>query len=106
MHARVTRLQATSDRDRAIRMVEQAIPEAERLPGFLGGYWMLDQGTGTMLAVTLWESEEAVAASEAAAEEVRGEAAQALKTTPDAISVERYEVIAQAGRLAAAGGRS
>lgn len=106
MHARVTRLQAPSDRDRAIRMVEQVIPDAERLPGFVGGYWMLDQGTGTMLAVTLWATEEALAASDAAAEEVRDEAAQALKTTPDEISVERYEVIAQAGRLAQAGGRS
>jgi hypothetical protein len=106
MYARVTRLDAPSDRDRAIRMVDQAIPEAERLPGFVGGYWLLDQGSGTMLAVTLWETEEAVAASDAAADEVRAEAAQALKVTPEAMSVERYEVIGQAGRPAQTSGRS
>ncbi len=105
MYARVTRLDAPSDRDRATRMVEQAIPEAERLPGFVGGYWLLDQRGGTMLAVTLWESEEAVAASDAAADQVRAETAEALKTAPEAMSVERYEVIGQAGGLSRTSGR-
>ncbi len=106
MHARVTRLQAKQDRDQATRMVERVIPEAERQPGFLAGYWMLDRAKGTMLAVTLTESEAAVAATEGTAEEVRADAAKALKTTPDAMSVERYEVVGAAGRLAQTTGRS
>lgn len=38
------------------------IPAMQASPGFLRGYWLLDDATGQAIAVTVWESEAARAA--------------------------------------------
>jgi hypothetical protein len=70
------------------------VPAAKKLAGFKGGYWLLDRQSGKGFALTLFESESALTASEDSAMKLRTEAAQqaGAKTT----GVERYEVVAQA----------
>jgi heme-degrading monooxygenase HmoA len=51
---------------------------------------LADRGSGKVLAVTLWESEETMRASEEAADRLRSETAEAASET--IAGVERYEV--------------
>ena len=96
MFARVTTMQGPPERiDEAARgLEERAVPFVRQLSGFKGAYWLADRQTGKVLAVALWESEEAMRASEAQIEQRRRESAQAVGATIQ--SVEEYEVIAQA----------
>jgi heme-degrading monooxygenase HmoA len=90
--ARVSTFTGTSDEiDEAIRHVrENVVPRAEQLDGYKGAYFLADRQNGKSLAVTLWESEEAMRASEDAANSLRSEIAEALGT--QMVGVERYEV--------------
>jgi heme-degrading monooxygenase HmoA len=90
--ARVSTFTGTSDEvDEAIRQArEDLVPRLEQLDGFRGGYVLVDRQNGKTLAVTLWESEEAMRASEEEANTLRSEAAEALGT--QMVGVERYEV--------------
>ncbi len=65
MFARVTRYERF-DQDEAVRYArEQFIPAAQRSGGFEGMYVLVDpDGSGNALALTLWESKEAMHASE------------------------------------------
>ena len=96
MFARVTTVQGPVDRlDEAARMIqEQVIPAARQMSGFKGAYWLANRQAGTVLAVALWESQEALRASAAAMEQSRTQSTQAFGATIQ--SVEEYEVIAQA----------
>jgi heme-degrading monooxygenase HmoA len=97
MFARVTTTQAAPDRaDEAVRVItEQVIPGVEGIAGFKGGLWLLDRAAGKGLSVTLFETEEALRASEAAAARIRQEAVGQIQA--GVVSVERYEVVASAG---------
>jgi heme-degrading monooxygenase HmoA len=90
--ARVSTFTGTSDEiDKAIREVQQnVLPRTEQLDGYKGAYFLVDRENGKSLAVTLWESEEAMRASEDAANSLRSEIADALGT--QMVGVERYEV--------------
>ena len=95
MHARVTRLEGTKDKiEDGIAMInDQVIPTAKGLPGFVGAYFLANRATGTMVGVTLWDSEEHLRASEEAATKLRQDAAQSSGGTVQA--VENFEVVAQ-----------
>ena len=73
MFARVTTLQASPDQvDAATRSTrEEVLPAARQLEGFRGLITLTDRSTGKALAVTLWETEDAMKASEEAANRVR-----------------------------------
>ena len=92
MFARVSTYTGTSDEiDEAIRQVrENTLPQLKQLDGYKGAYFLVDRQNGKSLAVTLWESEEAMSASEEAANSLRSEVADALGT--QMVGVERYEV--------------
>ena len=92
MFARVSTFTGTSDQvDEAIRQArEDVLPRLEQLDGFRGAYFLVDRENAKSLAVTLWESEEAMRASEEAANTLRSESADALGT--QMVGVERYEV--------------
>ena len=96
MHARVTRFKGEPARvDEGIKNIkDNVIPNAKKLAGFKGGYWLVDRKTGVGFGVTLFESEAAVQSSEEAAKKTRE---QATSTGGAQITgVERYEVVAQA----------
>ena len=92
MFARVTTLQASPDQvDAATRSTrEEVLPAARQLEGFRGLITLTDRSTGKAMAVTLWETEDAMKASEEAANRLRSQAASAMQG--QVIGVERYEV--------------
>ena len=95
MFARVSTFQGPPDQTlEGIRVArEQILPAARLQDGFLGIYVLYDREGGKSLAVTLWESVEAMRASEEAALRARTESAE---VSGDVIlGVERYEVALQ-----------
>jgi heme-degrading monooxygenase HmoA len=95
MFARLTTLQGSPERaDEAIRFIQETVlPQAKQQAGFQGGYWGLDRSTGKGIALTLWESEQAVRDSEPSGQQVRQEGARAIGG--DVVSVETFEIVAQ-----------
>ncbi len=93
MHARLTTLEAPPERmDDATRAVqEQVLPQLQQLDGFKGFIALRDRGSGRLRGVALWESEEALRATDEAAARIRGGVAEATGAT--VASVENYEVV-------------
>lgn len=96
MFARLTTIQGTTDKIAdAIRVVENdVIPGVKVLAGFKSGYWCVDRKSGRMVTLTLFETEQELQASEAAASQLRKTSTEKLGF--EVKNVERYEVIAQA----------
>ena len=94
MHARVTRLEASAERlDEMKRQFEErTVPVLEGLGGYKGYVLLGDRGNGAAMAVTYWESEEAMQASEDAGTQERERAAETAEAAAGP-TVERYEVI-------------
>ena len=92
MHARVSIFEGSPDEiDEALRQArEQVLPQARQMDGFKGIIALGDRQSGKTLGITLWESEEAMRASEEAANRLREESAEAGGGT--VAGVERYEV--------------
>ena len=92
MHARVMRVEL-GDVDRASSFVrDQIVPSATQQPGIIAAYWLVDRASGRGLAVTIWESEDAMLASESVAREAARKEQQ--DGAVESAAVERYEVIA------------
>jgi heme-degrading monooxygenase HmoA len=91
--ARATRIEGSPDRlDDAIRQFrDETLPAAQNQPGFGGGMLLADRSTGAVLAVTLWETDENMRASEQFANQQRGQVAASAGASSEP-RVERYEV--------------
>jgi heme-degrading monooxygenase HmoA len=70
--------------------IEHVLPALEMQDGFNGGLVLADRQSGKVLAVTLWESEQAMDATEDASHWLRIFSAQSSGGTIS--SVQRYEV--------------
>lgn len=68
---------------------EESLPDARELGGFRGAIALLDRRSGRHMVISLWESEEAMQASEEVASELRE---RQLTEGERVASVERYEV--------------
>ena len=92
MHARVSIFEGSPDEiDEGLRQArEQVLPRARQMDGFKGLIALGDRQSGKTLGITFWESEEAMRASEEAANRMRGETAEA--SGEQIAGVERYEV--------------
>src|SRR5829696_1667114 len=93
MHARMSIFEGPPDKiDEGVRHAREVIlPQAKEIdPGFKGIIALTDRQSGKMLGITFWESEEAMVASEEAANRLREESAEAGGGT--VAGVERYEV--------------
>ena len=92
MHARMSILEGSPEQiDEGLRHVrEEILPQISQQDGFKGIIALTDRQTGKTLGITFWESEEALRASEEAADRLRGDSAQAMGDT--IAGVERYEV--------------
>ncbi len=66
MFARILRMKIKIDKiDEAANLFKKSvIPLCKKQPGFEGAYYMTDPKTGEGAAITLWENEEAMLASE------------------------------------------
>ena len=92
MHARVSIFEGSPDEiDEGLRQArEQVLPRARQMDGFKGIIALGDRQSGKTLGITFWESEDALRASEEAANRLREESAEAGGGT--VAGVERYEV--------------
>jgi hypothetical protein len=91
MFARITRYEGGSPDtiDQELERKKHVLPtEPGQTEGMTGAIFCADRGSGTILAISLWEDEEALRASEGMAAVVRAEVTAAGETA----SVEHYEV--------------
>lgn len=60
MFARILRIQIHLDKTDEVAnfFEEQVIPEAKKIKGHKGAYFMADRKTGNCIIITLWETEE------------------------------------------------
>jgi hypothetical protein len=72
------------------RSREQVKPSVRADPGLVAAYWLADRAAGKGLIVTLWESDEAMRASEEAR---RQRQSATTAATGARVATERYEVI-------------
>ncbi len=95
MYARLTTLQGSPEKlDDAIRVIENdVIPASKLLPGFKNGYWFTDRKSGKMLALTLFETEKDLQATDEAASQIRKTSTEKLGA--EIKNVERFEVVAR-----------
>ncbi len=92
MFARMSTLEGPPDQmDEGLRYVrEQVLPLMQEQDGFKGFIALGDRQSGKLIGVSLWESEQAMRASEEAGDRTRSDSAQAVSAT--VAGVERYEV--------------
>ena len=93
MHARVTTLDmepANVDRVRD-RLETEDVPEFKKLDGFKGMTVLTDRQSGKTVAITFWETEDALRRSEDAVKDARQRAAE--RGGAGEPRVERFEVI-------------
>ncbi len=72
------------------RAREQVKPNIQRDEGLAAAYWLVDRAGGKGLIVTIWESEEAMRASEEARAQRQAETSAATGAT---VTTDRYEVV-------------
>jgi hypothetical protein len=91
MHARVTRLTGSPENVEAgISNFRDNVLPFTREDG-KGAILLVDRESGSAMAITLWEDEQALAASDERANQVRSDVANEMQaSTPP--TVERYEV--------------
>jgi len=92
MHARVTSLSGSPDAvDGGVASFRENVVPLPHEPGGKGAIWLVDRQTGSAIAITLWEDERTLRASEERANALRAEAAEGMGAS-DQPTVERYEV--------------
>ena len=99
MFVRMTELETDKkELDQSIQYVNQeVVPTLQKSPasGFKGAYWLCDRDAGKLMVFTLWESEQAMRASEEAVKQAREQSPE----KGDGIKQKgssRYEVVAVA----------
>lgn len=92
MHARVSTFNSSPVGLRESEEVfrTEKVPQVLSIDGCRGVISLVDYDSGKSIAVTLWQSEEALQASEELANQIRSEAAEA--SSGQIASVERFEV--------------
>jgi hypothetical protein len=90
--ARVSMFQGDPQQiDQGINYIqESALPDVRPDERFEGAYHLVDRQSGKAISITLWESEEAMRATEEEANQLRAGIAEAANATIE--SVETYEV--------------
>ena len=92
MHARMTTMEGSSERlDEGLREIkEDVLPQLQQQDGFKGFIVFDNRQNGELIGFSLWESEQAMQASEEVGERTRRESAETMSDT--IAGVERYEV--------------
>jgi heme-degrading monooxygenase HmoA len=77
---------------------EQVVPTLQKSPatGFKGAYWLCDRDAGKLMVFTLWESEQAMRASEDAIKQAREQSGEKSDGGIKQKGSSRYEVVAVA----------
>ena len=92
MHARMTTMEGSSERlAEGLREIrEDVLPQLQQQDGFKGFVVFDNRQNGELIGFSLWESEQAMQASEEVGDRTRREAAETMSDT--IAGVERYEV--------------
>ena len=100
MHARVTRVRGNSASMEAgiAHFRDTLLEQLEGMPGFHDAVLMIDREHGDGLAITMWDSEEAMRGSEVGADALRAQSASEMEAA--VTSVERFEIVVQASAIA------
>lgn len=88
MHARVSTY--TGEAEGLLDGFQGATASLEDMEGFSKAYFLLDRANNKGISITIWESEDALRASAARADEIRKGAVAPSGATID--SVEQYEI--------------
>ena len=96
MFARVTRYHADEDTDQLLEGFKSTIGSLQTVDGFSHGYFMVDPQTKGAVSMTVWDSEQAMNASEQSAEARREQRTETGHAS--VVTVESYEI----GLIAAA----
>ena len=88
MYARVSTYRG--DGDRLLQGFAEVTGPLEAIDGFSRAYFMVNRESGKGMSITVWESEEALNASAAKADELRSQGAEAGGAQIE--SVESYEI--------------
>ena len=93
MHARVTTLDMDPSKVDEVRdrLEAEDVPEFQKLDGFKGMTLLSDRQSGKTIAVTFWETEDALRQSEEAVKDARRRAAE--RGGAGDPQVERFEVV-------------
>lgn len=97
MYARISRfggLPPERITDTLREFEEGQLPQIEQMDGFKGALVGVDRGEGKAVAITLWESEKDLTASDKLADEARDAAVASARPEREPI-VDRYEVLLQ-----------
>jgi hypothetical protein len=102
-HARVVDFEGDPSRiDEAVRLLEtNVLPNVRNLPGFQGGFWIIDRANGKGVGVTLFDSSASLAANREAANAIRERTKSQLPGTVG--EFREYEVLTRAEAPAGAG---
>ena len=92
MHARLTTMEGSSERlNEGLREIkEDVVPQLQQQDGFRGFVVFDNRQNGKLVGFSLWESEQAMQASEEVGDRTRRESAETMSDT--IAGVERYEV--------------
>ena len=92
MHARMTTMEGSSERlDEGLREIrEDVLPQLQQQDGFKGFVVFDNRQSGKLIGFSLWESEQAMQASEEVADRTRRQSAETMSDT--IAGVERFEV--------------
>lgn len=91
MHARMTRLKADSEQmNEAVQSYRDALSQFADIDGNRGAFLLVDQSNGIGVGITLWETEDSMAAARERANEIRQQAAEQVSAKIEA--VEEYAV--------------
>ena len=92
MHARLTTMEGSSERlNEGLREIkEDVLPQLQQQDGFRGFVVFDNRQNGKLVGFSLWESEQAMQASEEVGDRTRRESAETMSDT--IAGVERYEV--------------
>jgi len=100
MFARVSTYSA-ADTGKLLEGFESVTQPLEQMDGFSHAYFLVDRASGKAMSLTVWESEEALSASVARADELRQQGAQTGSGSIE--SVEHYEIGLTVGSPTTAG---
>jgi hypothetical protein len=93
VYARVTRLEVPLDKlAEEIASTELVQMKVEQTPGSRGLFYMVDHQTGKAMAITLWDTEQALAESQEMADGVTAE--RQKETSERLVSQETFHVVA------------
>jgi heme-degrading monooxygenase HmoA len=93
MHARVSTY--TGEAGALIDGFQAATEPLEKIEGFSEAYFLIDRANNRGISITIWESEDALLASAARADELRRGATEPSGSTIE--SVDHYEIALTAG---------